>query len=79
MNKLIGTWTLQSLAYLVAFKAKLQKKNPNAEMEFLGVQIFFVCACFFSSRSLVRESESQGMYFLLCPLRERASAGVWRV
>ena len=29
-----GTWTRQSLAHLVAFKAKLLKKNPSAEVEF---------------------------------------------
>ena len=29
------TWTPQSLAHLFAFKAKLQKKNPNATVEFL--------------------------------------------
>jgi hypothetical protein len=29
-----GSWTPQSLAHLFAFEAKLQKKNPSAEVKF---------------------------------------------
>jgi hypothetical protein len=34
MQKWGGTWTQQSLAHLGAFRAKLQKKNPSAEVKF---------------------------------------------
>ena len=77
-----GTWTPQSLAHLNAFKAKLQKKNPKAQVEFyeFRVFVFFFCFCSFLFRTVFgererereRESRRESFSFLLCSLRERA-------
>ena len=70
-----GTWTPQSLAHLNAFKAKLQKKNPKAQVEFyeFRVFVFFFCFCSFLFRTVFGERERErerervaGNLFLFC-------------